>query len=349
MLAAAGLSFAACQKNVDTNKVKEGTAAVSVRVVNNGMVTKAGATEKLDWEEANVKLTAVSGSIDKNVTKGELVAAEGYAIKDVMTPSKLEVSINSGAASYTELTSFASTASANMPAYGSTTTFEGPTQGEGTLADYQVYKAKVTANIPVARMEVSGIKFKGEASPVFKNATLSHVYLDGAPITGVNVSAPFDASVAAVGMSASFDAFNGRAAQLVYTVADNGKFIDNGAVKTDLTVPADGNFAFNFFPQGTGAGDDAVAAGLPQLVFHFTGVEMQAGTCADQQYVIVKNYKDGEGNVIKKFESGKIYRIAAVELSSDKFIPDPTDDKKYAVDVTVTVEDWEVVDTTVEF
>lgn len=349
MLAAAGLSFAACQKNVDVNKVKEGTAAVSVKVVNNGMATKAGATEELSWTKAHVKLTAVSGSFDEDVERTDLEAVEGYAITDVMTPSKLEVSINSGAASYTELTSFATIASANMPAYGSTTTFEGPTQGEGTLADYQVYKAKVTANIPVARMEVSGIKFKDEASPVFKNATLSHVYLDGAPITGVNVSAPFDASVTAVGMSASFDAFNSRAAQLAKTVEGNGKFIDNGVVKTDLTVPADGSFAFNFFPQGTGAGEDAVAAGLPQLVFHFTGVEMQAGTCADQQYVIVRNYKDGEGNIIKKFDSGKIYRIAGVELSSDKFIPDPTDDKKYAVDVTVTVEDWEVVNTTVEF
>lgn len=323
MLAAAGLSFAACQKNVDTNKI-EGTVALTINVATpstKALVpgTQDGTQIALTYGEAGnveVKLTADAGG-----TEWVKVPEGGkYTFYDVVGPKNVEVRINEGAASYTNLDALKDLTPATMKAYGSSTEFklEGTIEKDGKT--YDRYTTTVTANIPVGRIEVSGIKHKAHDEGkecIYSELKIEGLYFDAAATTP-NTPANVDFASATEGLN-----------KATFT----GDFLTT-------TFPTGGNVAaFNFFP----------STAMPVLKMVFTGTTKEEGGLDNaRRYAVVKAYK-ANGTPLTTFEAGKVYRITDVTIADDDFTGDESGNTTVAVEVTVKVQQWTMVDTTVEF
>lgn len=323
MLAAAGLSFAACQKNVDTNKI-EGPVALTINVAapsTKALVpgTQDGTQIALTYGEdgnVEVKLTATAGG-----TEWVKVPEGGkYTFYDVENPTKVEVRINNGQETYTDLTALKDLTPANMQAYGASTdfTFAGTTTNGGKT--YDKYIATVMAQIPVGRIEVSGIKHKAHDDGkqcVYSVLQIEGLYFDAAATTP-NTPANVDFASATEGLN-----------KATFT----GDFLTVPSFPVDNKVAA-----FNFFP----------STAMPVLKMVFTGTTKDGKLTGKTRYAVVKAYK-ANGTPLTAFEAGKVYRIKDVTIADDDFTGDESGNTTVAVEVTVDVQDWTIVDTTVEF
>ena len=111
------------------------------------------------------------------------------------------------------------------------------------------------------------------------------------------------------------------------------------------------NLYYHFFPLATAT---AESAGYPELMFQVS-TEDPAGA-KSSTYIYTKNFKDKNGTAITSFEEGKIYRMnfsTSVEADNgDGDVPvgeDDIDQLGRCLDITVTVDDWNVVLVTPEF
>lgn len=325
MVAAAGLMMTACsQKDENPNGI-DGVVALTVNVA--GPASRAlvpgtddGTQIALTYGEAGnveVKLTATAGG-DADWVK----VPEGGKITyyDVENPTKVEVRINEGAESYANLDALKDLTPATMKAYGSSTTFtfDGTTTNDGKT--YDKYIATVTAQIPVGRIEVSGIKHK--AHDEGKECVYSKLQIEGLY---------FDAAATTPGAATDVD-FAGATEGL-------NKATFTGDFLTVPSFPADDNVAaFNFFASKT----------MPVLKLVFTGTTKDGKLTDAKRYAVVKAYKQ-DGTPLTAFEAGKVYRITDVTIADDDFTGDESGNTTVAVEVTVKVEQWTMVDTTVEF
>ena len=192
MLGMVGLAFAACSNEEEVASFPDGGGAVSIRLVNPGVLTKGIAnptpgssvavtgTIKIDLYDNQTTTVSQTMSFDASTINDETV----LTFWNVQAPKKIAVSINNGAANYSGVAiSDLQAAPASIPAYGETTKFtltddmkspdldndheatggnkqeQGANEGDDKKL-YQIYTAKVTMAIPVARLEVSGIKHK---------------------------------------------------------------------------------------------------------------------------------------------------------------------------------------------
>lgn len=321
MLAAAGLSFAACQKNVDTNKIEGpvaltiNVAAPSTKAITDGTAGDNNSTIDIATATVEVKLTATNGGTDWTTITGST-----HTFYDVENPTKVEVRINNGQETYTDLTALKDLTPANMQAYGASTdfTFAGTTENEGKT--YDKYTTTVTAQIPVGRIEVSGIKHKAHDDGkqcVYSVLQIEGLYFDAAATTP-NTPANVDFESATDGLN---------------------KAIFTGDFLTVPSFPENNKVAaFNFFPS------DA----MPVLKMVFTGTTKDGKLTGATRYAVVKAYK-ANGTPLTAFEAGKVYRITEVSIADDDFTGDESGNTTVAVEVTVDVQDWTIVDTTVEF
>lgn len=356
LFAALALVFASCQKDEDS-LLKEGRAAVSVKLIDSPL-TKAtladkttgedASTVKLDWDAANVSFSATKGGFVNNlIGKGMLQDVAGYIIYDVMNPVKLEVGINGGVEEYSKLDDLADLTPAGMQSYGNTTTFtlDGTVTDYSNNKEYAKYDASVETKIPVARMEVGGVKFHTEGTKM-SNIKLAGIFLDAAAVAPKTPVKYEVASTGAVSYSkvaadeenhVDYADFKKNKGILAIDIVDDQTpaFKDGGVYPVASSNKV---YAFNFFGQETT---------LPILKFYFTDCEMTAGTCEKIQYASVDKYKIAGGAEITSFEPGKIYRIKSIEIADGNLHSSIDDSKEYAIVATVEIADWTICDTEV--
>lgn len=300
-----------------------------------------------------VKLTAESGPQTATVE----LTADGGTHQDVKfwgvkNPQKIEAYINDGEKVQLE-TSIDNASAPDMqampkaiPAYGSSTEFtlNGTTE-DNAGKKYEMYAATVNMSIPVARLEVSGIKHAthphegdSQGQCKYSELTIDGIYLDKLYTTQQAVT---DESVT----DYCYPEIQGEpvvpAPILWDEITAPNDFMDYTA---EWPAQPEGEdqpkqaYAWNFFP-GTQ---------MPILKIYFAKATASDETnpVSQPRYAIIKSYN---GNTNFEFEAGKIYRITDVTLKDKNIIGDEEGNTEFGVDVTVTEAQWTIVDTTGEW
>ena len=348
MFSAAALAFAACSNEEENAMVADGTAAVQINLVQPGTRTVGDATT----EEEGTDKVKVTGNIHVRITDAsgagqdiELNAGTTtYTFYGINNPTKVEAWVNDGddisdATTLAQVNTQAlADAPETIPAYGAYT-------GVFTLTDeerlnstdgkvYKMYQA-VTVNleIPVARLEVSGIVHNDESEDCIYTAdglTFDAIYLD-------NVKATKGATNATDYYYPVDDDRNTTEApvpvlmDLIEAPANN--FQTEGAVWPAVEDPAQA-YVYHFFPNN--------ANEMPLLKLCFEKVVRVDGTVIESpRYAIVKSF-NGKENF--EFKAGVIYRITDVQIADKNIGPkeEHQDEDVYAVDVTVVEAAWDI-------
>lgn len=339
MLAMAGLAMTACSSDDEMGNNLSGNGVVEVRIVAPqtrvpGPATggDANSTVKVDGP-ITVKLTAQSGEQEVTLDKG-VTTAKFY---DVQGPQQIEAWVNDGDVNGQGTTNIGElqmqVEPANIPAYGVSKdiTLAGKTETNDGQT-YEMYKAKVKMEIPVARLEISGITHKHAtegAKCKYSVLSIDGIYLDKvSPKAGepfVDYSWPAKDNIELPILKDDITAPN--------------NFLLSGAI-----WPADKDevkqaYAYNFYPN---------ANQMPIVKIYFADAIASDDTnpVSKPRYAVIKSYN---GNENFQFEAGHIYRITKVELDDKNIIGDEEGNTLYGVDVTVTEAQWTVVDTTGEW
>ena len=423
-LAFAGLCLFACSnEDVTTeNGIPSGKGAVTVQLINPGVSTRTvqdpttgdntvsitGDITVSLYEKTN--LTTASQVI--RIPAASLETSTVLKFWNVTEPGKITVSINNGQSSYesVELSSLQDILPANIPAYGETTKFiltdetgspiiandndaesggnkqeQGANEGDQNKV-YQLYNAKVTMAIPVARLEVSGITHKshpqqegGKDVCEYKTLTVKGVYMDNLYTKGgayqenkTQVGEDgFYMSVFANGTEladycwkkkvADDDLYLGTGEDAILkdeiTVGDavGENFLASGVVWPKPVLEGDPEtskakvFAYNVYPASNVAEDDN---NLPKFKIYFDSSESQDETKplpAPRYAMITKYWNSDHTAEIKAFEPAKIYRITSAELKDGNIIGDEGGNTLYGVEVTVKEAVWTPVNITADW
>lgn len=384
MLGLAGLAFVACSNEEEGmgSKFPAGNGAVSIKIVS-PTITKAIGT----GNSADVPVVPAAGSevvitltdnSTENPTQTITLSAENWGTGKVVTfwnvtdPQKVEVSMNDGKATYTAqdvITGGGLQEVENIPAYGATTTFvpedrtDSPDMandnqggaGVETGADaedvdktYQIYTATVNMSIPVARLEVSGIKHitTGHVTDAcaYETLTIGGVYLDNVISNGNGVKYENGAFTNATGTPGDYrfvdnDVETGTGdPAILFDPADDETFGGTDFLKPDGVWPTEGNaFGYNFF---------GVSNDLPKFKIYFSAsVSSDADhpLPAPRYAMITKYWQDNAKSVpLTEFKPGTIYRITSATLTDENIIGDEGGNTLYGVEVTVKEATWAV-------
>ena len=423
-LAFAGLGLFACSnEDVTTeNGIPSGKGAVTVQLINPGVSTRTvqdpttgdntvsitGDITVSLYEKTN--LTTASQVI--RIPAASLETSTVLKFWNVTEPGKITVSINNGQSSYesVELSSLQDILPANIPAYGETTKFiltdetgspiiandndaesggnkqeQGANEGDQNKV-YQLYNAKVTMAIPVARLEVFGITHKshpqqegGKDVCEYKTLTIKGVYMDNLYTKGgayqenkTQVGEDgFYMSVFANGTEladycwkkkvADDDLYLGTGEDAILkdeiTAGDavGENFLASGVVWPKPVLEGDPEtskakvFAYNVYPASNVAEDDN---NLPKFKIYFDSSESQDETKplpAPRYAMITKYWNSDHTAEIKAFEPGKIYRSTSAELKDGNIIGDEGGNTLYGVEVTVKEAVWTPVNITADW
>lgn len=389
MLGLAGLAFAACSNEEEIDNGLSGLSAVSIKIEASEMTRAiADATQADDGidkvavvPQANTKvvitLTADKGGDDIELTPEQWNKGQVVTFWNVSNPQSVTVSMNGGIVSYDDINIATGTPSlqvlpAAIPVYGSTLTFTPTNRSESPDADddhqtgattedeskkYQIYTATVQLDIPVARLEVSGIKHvthtnTGDDKCLYSKLTIAGVYMDNVkPTDGGNRT---DYQFSATGTGSGFEAI------LKDAITDNTDFLAESQVWPASATPAKA-YAYNFYgPTATeieaaekvtdNAETDDVDEALeakqalnPKFKIYFSEAEGIEGgkPVTEPRYAMITNYKDTEGNSII-LKNGTIYRITEAVLKDSNIIGDETGNTLIGVEVTVVEAKWDV-------
>lgn len=339
MLGLAVLAFAACSNEEETGNNLAGNGIVEVKIVSPVTRTLGEATSETDGTDKievvptdgkiYVRLTATSGGKTIPVNPGE--TATFY---DVKSPTKVEAWVNEGdekALGTVNITTLQTIDPEAFPAYGSSENIK--LAGRTEMNDgknYEMYEATVTMELPVARLEVSGIKHShtlpaDEQSCKYETLTIDGVYLDKITLTeGGDIQ---DYHMPAVGQE-------GEAGYIPAPVLWDGIASESflaGGVWPAAAEPAQ-CYYYYFYPNATQ---------MPILKIYFA-----SATASDDQnpvssprYAVIKSYNNNENF---QFEKGVIYRITDITLDDKNIIGDEEGNTLYGVDVTVEEAAWDV-------
>lgn len=346
MFSAAALAFAACSNdNEAVNGSIEGNGVVEVKLT--APVSRAvNATPGEDGDKVTVEgpitVTLYCAGGPKTETISTEDAAAGKVVKfwDVTAPTKVTASVNNGGASYAEVpvASFKDIMPAKIPAYGESGTFT-PTGKTEVNAEnnktYEMYSASVAMSIPVARLEVSGIKHVDEGTCKYATLTIDGIYLDKIKETQGAASVT-DYHYPAVGVEG--EAGYIPAPILWEAIAAPNDFLAKGAVWPAAVGEKEQAYAFNFYPNEN--------LPMPIVKIYFEKAEGNGVAVAQPRYAMIKTYNNQENF---KFEAGKIYRIKDVELADKNIIGDEEGNTLWGVNVTVEEAEWTVVDLNAEW
>ena len=355
-LAVLGLSLFSCSKNeIETGKNLSQNGVVEIKIASPNIGSRAlvDATSGNNNEQVNVngtitvKLTYGSGE-----TKTETVQANGepHTVKfwGVTNPTKVEAYINDGekVSDAIEITNSETpnmqAIPSNIPAYGSTETITlaGKTETNDGKT-YEMYKATVDMKIPVARIEVSGIKHEEHSNTEddkckYSKLTIDGIYLDGIYVTR-NAESVTDYKYPA-------DPTGSPGAPILWdAITAPNDFLASGVQWPSLPDEGENKkaYSFNFYPN-KGNND------MPILKIYFAEAQAsdESNPVSSPRYAIIKSYN---GNTNFKFEAGKIYRITDIILKDENIIGDEGGNALYGVDVTVKEAKWTIVDTTAEW
>lgn len=389
MLGMVGLAFTACSNEEELgSKFPAGNGAVSIKIVSptitkaieagNGtdvtVVPAVGSNVVITLTDKNAEGEDVNRSITLSADAWTAVGTtKKVTFWNVTNPQKVTVSMNDGKDAYTSdaIEGADLQKVANVPAYGETASFTATansgsadldnendeTQGTGTeeggtdeTTVYQIYTATVQMAIPVARLEVSGIKHiitgshetgNSTGNCKYKTLTIAGVYLDNVIPTGEGVSYS----------NGAFSCSTGTPLDYCFSTDDTGT--GNDAILEDaVEAPEETNFltADAVWPAGSNAfgynffGVDG-ATKLPQFKIYFSNSEPadnQTIPDGPRYAIITKYWNVGRTEQITKFEPGHIYRITSATLSDENIIGDEGGNTLYGVEVTVTEAQWKV-------
>lgn len=339
MLGMVGLAFAACSNEENSGNNLAGNGIVEVKIVSPVTRTVGDATTGQDGDDkivvvpidglVHVRLTAESGVKTLSVNPGTVAT-----FYDVKNPTKVEAWVNNGDTKVledTKITDLQTIAPKDFPAYGSTTTIN--LAGRTEMNDgktYEMYEATVSMELPVARLEVSGIKHThtqpaDELSCKYSELTIDGIYLDKISLTdGGDI---VDYHMPAVGEEGQEGYIP---APVLWDEITSASFL-GGGVWPAVAEPVQ-CYYYYFYPNATQ---------MPILKIYFA-----TATASDDQnpvseprYAVIKSYN---GNTNFVFEKGKIYRITDVTLDDKNIIGDEEGNTLYGVDVTVEEAAWDV-------
>lgn len=350
----AGLGLFACSNEevVPEGGSMDGNGVVEVKIVtpNSMSRTLVDATPGNDGDKVQVKgtmsikLTAGTGTATQTVElDGKGTGTTTVKFWGVQNPTKIEAWVNDGdkVGDGTSIINASAPAMQAMPeaipAYGSSETFTLTGRMETNEGkSYEMYTTSVAVKIPVARLEVSGIKHvthptSDEATCKYNTLTIDGIYLDKILATKGATSVTdykYPEVVGGEGVTAI-------PAPILWDEID-GNFLTPNAV-----WPADSEqaYAFNFYP-------DAAQMPILKIYFENATASDNKNPVTQPRYAVIKSYN---GDPAFKFEAGKIYRITDVTLSDKNIIGDEEGNNQYGVDVTVTEAQWTIVDTTAEW
>lgn len=337
MVAAASIMMFGCAKNDGVAPALEGKVALKLNIVSPMSKAEGAGTESepgvdkvpVTYSTFDVKVTGTNVSYDDQATEGQngwMTYKNGeIPTVTVEDPTLVEVRINGGKSSYTfdEVEDMQIIEAELMAAYGSTATFNRTTQdGQSSIVvgntTYELYKADVTLEIPVARLEVSGIQHVDEGDECEYSAlSLDNYTVKGLPETVTYANAEFAA--------ASGDKF----------------YKETIGVENFLTGES--------YPttEGNVYGCYILPTKAPMLQFVLTGT-IDGYVTGGARYATVKTI-NGTPYEDFSFDAGKIYRITDVQISDKDMGSDEEGNTQVSLSINVTVNDWDVVDTTVEF
>ncbi|MBR4046851.1 MAG: hypothetical protein IKK07_00125 [Bacteroides sp.] len=346
----AGLSFCACSS--DNDQLPEGNAAITIKVSLPN--TRAEVAPSYDGVEGDdkvtvegtiyVKLTTATETRLETITSGNEVTFWGISgpqqveawVNGGKTVNDSKPAINTSASTSNPETDYDMQALATaVPAYKSIAITDAHLTKDSEYNEgksYQMYRASLEMEIPVARIEFA-VNYDFTSSK-FTNLDFQGVYLDNVkatPTTSPGADCDYrheedvdnaDYKTTATGSAAILKDYKDLA------IAGN-----SGTLPESPKV-----YAYNVYP-GT----------LPQIKLFFNGAESTSEYVFPYLYAVVKSYKNSSATAITEFEAGKIYRVTALNLTEDNLAnkEDGTDgDVEYGIEVTVQEAKWDVVDTT---
>lgn len=370
MLGLAGLAFAACsnEENLEGVTPLDGKGVVTVQVVSPETLTKAMPTELPDATipssvkvlgDIKVVLTADEGGDEVTLNAAE-IASGTTTVKfwNVSNPTKVVAYMNGAPAdgdySAVSILDYQQEPE-DIPAYGEATPqltdqAMNPDLDEENVVNvgddldedtrYQMYEATVVMEIPVARLEVSGIKHiisdvHETADCEYKTLSIDGIYLD-------NIKATYGAQTYSDYQYKADGAGTGAKAILSYDItAPNNDFL-----AVDAEWPAENGkaYAFNFFPGNSTSTN-------PVLKIHFENAEAADGQPAKSapRYAMITKYVAGttadnqiESAPALTLEAGKIYRITDTFIDDKNILGDEGGNTLYGVIVKVQEATWAV-------
>lgn len=340
MFSAAALAFAACNNDEEgVGASISGNGVVEVKLVaptTRAVAATSGSSVAVKGD-VTVTLTYAGGA-----TKSETISAfsEGEAIVqfwDISNPTKVEATVNGGIADYSDVpvTTFIDVLPENIPAYGSSTTFtpSGTTEvNNGTT--YEMYDAEVVMEIPVARLEISGITHVDTDDCKYETLTIDTIYLDKIKVTG-GATEVTDYHYPAVGTEGEEGYIP---APILWDEIPSASFLQSGVVWPAEVDGVTQAYAFNFYPNGT--------LQMPLVKIYFAKATGSAEEVAQPRYAIIKSYNNDPKF---EFKAGTIYRITSVQLADNNIIADEEGSTLWGVNVTVQEAEWAVTNITGEW
>lgn len=364
-LAFAGLGLFACSNEeiAENNQFPEGNGVVSVKIVTPETLTKAMPKEAPDATtttgsvkvvgDITIELDADEGGATYTLKK-EDIAGGATTVKfwNVKNPTKVRVYMNGApddgdysAVSILDLQS----APANIAAYGEvvpslTSATESPAadnstvKNEGNEAEdagkkYQMYTANVTMEIPVARLEVSGIAHKkptaSDETCEYGTLTIDGIYLDNVKATGAGTLGDYKFTGDQAG--------SGADAILAYPILSTPEG-NNNFMNFDKVWPESGKaYAFNFYP-----GESVTQNPVLKIYFaQATGVDADHVKSSPRYAMITKYVASGTEEALT-LQAGKVYCITNAILDDKNIIGDEGGNTYYGVTVEVTEATWTV-------
>lgn len=378
-LAFAGLGLFACSnEEFNENQPLEGVGAVSIKIeaptmTRSSLGTSGESVKVVPQADTKVivKLSASSGAQTIELTPEQWSKGSVVTFWNVENPTGVTVEMNGGVASYDAVNiSTLQTMPAAIPVYGSTTTFTATDRNESpNLKDdhqtgantgddtkkYQIFTAEVQLEIPVARLEVSGIKHvehKGADEKdecMFATLTIDGVYMDNIKPTGAGSRTDYQ----------FVSGGNGTGGEAILKEAISAPDNDFMAASAVWPKEPENAYAFNFYAptkeeidaaekvvddEETEDIDEALAAKQalnPKFKIYFAKATGAADPVTQPRYAMITNYKDEAGNsiILKK---GTVYRIIDATLLDKNIIGDEGGNTLYGVEVTVKEAQWTV-------
>ena len=362
MLGIAGLAFAACSNEEEfggNNTTPEGEGAVTVKIVSPAMTKAVEGTTGADQSTVKVQgdliitLECDGGPLTKTVTVGDDGAQAEVTFWNVTNPTKVTASMNDGTNDYTAI-NINNASEPNMqalpvsiPVYGEDIPEPTNNTRPGVAADddenenanedgsdvnknYTIYTATVNLEIPVARLEVSGITHVDHSGAAckFKDLKITGVYMDNIRMTSDDACGNYRFPGDATGGSETDSPLSEAIDPAESFVAGTYWPHDVASVTTPV-------FGYNFYSTEAGKIEEN-----PSFKIRFTYSD-ETGTVTNQtRYAYITKYLKGGEEIA--LQNGHIYKIESAEITDDNLVPGEDGEDLYAVTVTVVEATWTV-------
>lgn len=384
MLGLAGLAFAACSNEEELeNLFPKGNGAVTVKLVSPTMTraidiaegTGAVETVKVTGE---ITITLMDGSDSKTATvtvnENGSLSEPTVTFWNVTSPGLITAVMHNGIKDYSsiDITGGApelQTLPASIPVYGEATptpmniskpgvngsnaTNIGAQAGDDKK-NFDMYEATISLQIPVARLEVSGLTHEAHQDPAtckFENLKICGVYLDnvrpGDGGTPTNYRYPNDGN-------------GGSETEALLYTPINGGLAGGDFFTSTATWPADAGktnpvFAYNFYaPAENDASITTVDKNVSiaqnphfKVIFSYTDRNANPDGETKYRYAMITAYKSGTDYIVMR--KGHIYKITNATINDDGILPDEEGNVTYGVEVTIEEAVWGVATITGEW